>query len=99
MKTLLAVIVVTLLAVITGKAEAIPIAHTVASTQQTIVGYTYVTKTYNGWGGGKLGIFGKKKKTLAIPVYAVSAVPESSTYGMLLAGLGLVALRVKRRGN
>ena len=46
-------------------AAAIPIAAqvTMVSHTPTIVGYTYVTKTYNGWGGGKLGIFGKLVKT------------------------------------
>lgn len=39
---------------------------------------------------------GKARKYDYVPLYAVSAVPEASTYGMLLAGLGLVAWRVRR---
>jgi len=40
-------------------------------------------------------IHGKDRKF--VPVYvAASPVPEPSTYGMLLAGLGLVAYRTRR---
>ena len=38
---------------------------------------------------------GRARKYSYTPLYAVSAVPESSTYGMLLAGLGMVGWRVR----
>lgn len=65
-----------------------------------IIGYTAEVKTYNGWGGGVLGIFGKKKKTILVPIYAAAApVPEPSTGALMLGGLGLVGFKVwsKRR--
>jgi hypothetical protein len=66
-----------------------------------IVGYRTETKKYYGWGGGGLGIFGKKKKHYQVPIYElvkdpVSAVPEPSTWMSMTAGLGLIGFMVFR---
>lgn len=97
MKLLIALALLT----ISTSANAVPVAAEITlSNGRTIVGYEEVTTTkkYNGWGGGKLGIFGSKKKqtTEWIPIYA-APVPEPSAYLMLLAGVGLITWRVNAR--
>ena len=93
MKTLLAVIVVTLLAAFTGKAHAIQIAHTIAmvTPHPTIIGYQRVT-TGKHWTWG-----GRQRKWVTVPIYAATPVPEAKTYAMLLAGLGLIVWRARCR--
>ena len=91
MKTLLAVIVVTILAAMSGKAQAIPIAATVTISQpMVIVGYEKVTKRHWTW-------HGRAKKISFIPIYAAAPVPEPSTWIMLFVGLGLILYRARSK--
>jgi hypothetical protein len=75
-------------------AAAIPIAATVTLQQPTptIIGYQRVS-TGKHW-----TLHGRTRKWVTVPIYATSApVPEPATYGMLLAGMGLVVWRVQRK--
>ena len=90
MKLLLAALLLALAA----PAAAIPIAATVtlATPQPTIIGYQRVS-TGKVWTWG-----GRKRKWVDVPIYSTAlAVPEPQTYAMLLAGVGMVAWRVRGR--
>ena len=94
MKALLALTIVGTLTLLSGRVEAIPIAHVIAQPQphRTIIGYQRVS-TGKVWTWG-----GRKRKWVDVPIYSTAlAVPEPQTYGMLLAGVALVAWRVRGR--
>ncbi|WP_348696936.1 PEP-CTERM sorting domain-containing protein [Duganella fentianensis] len=57
----------------------------------TLTSSTAAGNTLNG------GDFGSSNLTMLGATYVVGAVPEPETYGMLLAGLGLVGLAARRK--
>lgn len=92
MKTLLAA----LLLAMSTQAIAIPIYATIPQGASTvasgsIIGYQKVQI------GRHWSWHGKARKYSLIPLYSTTPVPEASTYALMLAGLGMVAYRVRRK--
>ena len=89
-------LIIALLLAASTHASAIPIYTTIPSGVSTVangsvVGYQRVqTGRYWSW-------HGKARKYSLIPLYSAAPVPEASTYGLMLAGIGVVAWRVQRR--
>jgi hypothetical protein len=57
-----------------------------------ITGYEIESHKYWGWGGWG---YGRKRKTTMTAIYSLIPVPEPQTYGMILAGIFTVFLKVK----
>lgn len=88
--------VIALLLAASTHANAIPIYATIPHGASTVangavIGYQKV-QTGRHWSW-----HGRARKYSMIPLYSTTPVPEASTYGLMLAGLGLVAWRVQRR--
>lgn len=91
-------LIVAIVLILSSGIAAVPIAAEVTlqpkqQYRQVVTGYEYKEiGRYWTW-------HGKARKYGMVPVYSMVAVPEPSTYAMVLIGLGLIAWKVKSKPN